>query len=79
MAMIEGFKITEQGDVVSKLYKHRDNYHNKGKYLGFVELHKYYSMSLGNCTDWTGFPQSGKTQVLMECFCNFRNNFLRNL
>jgi len=70
MAMIEGFKITEQGDVVSKLYKHRDNYHNKGKYLGFVELHKYYSMSLGNCTDWTGFPQSGKTQVLMECLIN---------
>jgi hypothetical protein len=27
-------------------------------------------MSLGNCTDWTGFPMSGKTQVLMECLMN---------
>jgi hypothetical protein len=68
--MIEGFKITEQGDVCDKLYKHRDNYHLKGKYLGFELLHKHYSMSLGNCTDWTGYPQSGKTQFLMECLIN---------
>ena len=27
-------------------------------------------MQLGNCTDWTGFPMSGKTQVLMECLLN---------
>lgn len=68
--MIDGFKITEQGDVVNKLYKHRDNYHLKGKFLGFDELHKHYSMSLGNCTDWTGYPMSGKTQLLMECLVN---------
>lgn len=27
-------------------------------------------MSLGNCTDWTGYPMSGKTQVLMELLIN---------
>ena len=68
--MIEGFKIAEQGDVVLRLFKHRDNYHVKGKYLGFDVLHNHYSMSLGNCTDWTGYPQSGKTQFLMECLVN---------
>lgn len=69
MAM-NGFKITEQGDIVDKIYKHRDNYNKKGKYLGWEQLHKHYSMSLGNCTDWTGYPMSGKTQVLMELLVN---------
>jgi hypothetical protein len=67
---MNGFKITEQGDIVDKIYKHRDNYHKKGKYLGWEQLHKHYSMTLGNCTDWTGYPMSGKTQVLMELLVN---------
>ena len=67
---MNGFKITEQGDVVDKIYKHRDNYHKKGMFLGWEQLHNHYSMSLGNCTDWTGYPMSGKTQVLMELLVN---------
>ena len=67
---LNGYKITEAGDVITQLFKYRDNYNNKGKYLGFKSLHEHYSMSLGNCTDWTGFPMSGKTQVLMECLMN---------
>jgi hypothetical protein len=67
---LEGYKITEASDVIEKIYKHRDNYNAKGKYLGFESLDKHYSMQLGNCTDWTGFPMSGKTQVLMECLLN---------
>ena len=67
---LNGFKITEVGDVITDLFKYRDTYHQKGKYLGFAKLHEHYSMSLGNCTDWTGFPMSGKTQVLMECLMN---------
>ncbi len=63
---MNGFKITEQGDIVDKIYKYRDNYHKKGMFLGWEQLHKHYSMTLGNCTDWTGYPMSGKTQVLME-------------
>jgi hypothetical protein len=70
MGQIDGFKITETSDVIDKIFKHRDNYHVKGKYLGFEVMDKHYSMSLGNCTDWTGFPMSGKTQVLMECLMN---------
>jgi transcriptional regulator len=30
---MNGFKITTQGDIVDKIYKHRDNYNKKGKYL----------------------------------------------
>ena len=67
---LEGFKITETADVIDKMFKHRDNYNEKGKYLGFKGLDEFYSMQLGNCTDWTGFPMSGKTQLLMECLLN---------
>lgn len=70
MGMIDGFKITEPGDIITDIFSYRDNYNTKGKYLGFEKLHKYYSMALGNCTDWTGYPMSGKTQVLMECLMN---------
>jgi hypothetical protein len=68
--MVNGFKITEASDVMSKLSKYRDTYHDKGKYLGFDNINELYTMSLGNCTDWTGYPMSGKTQVLMEMLMN---------
>jgi hypothetical protein len=67
---IAGYKITEPNDVLKQLKKHRDNYHDRGVYLGFEQIDKYYSMQLGGCTDWTGFPMSGKTQVLMELLMN---------
>lgn len=67
---MKGFEITQAGDVIDKLFTYRDKYHEKGKYLGFRALHEHYSMSLGNCTDWSGFPMSGKTQFLMECLVN---------
>ena len=67
---MKGYKVTEAKDILNKIYKHRDNYNNKGKYLGWKGMDEFYSMQLGNCTDWTGFPMSGKTQVLMECLLN---------
>lgn len=67
---IKGYKITETSDILHKIYDHRDNYNEKGKYLGFDKLHEHYSMQLGNTTDWTGYPMSGKTQVLMETLVN---------
>ena len=75
---LNGYKITEAGDVITDLFKYRDTYNQKGKYLGFEKMHEHYSMSLGNCTDWTGFPMSGKTQVLMECLMN-TSKFEENL
>ena len=67
---VEGFEIAKASEVFSDLIRYRETYHEKGKYLGFEKLDVNYSMSLGNCTDWTGFPMSGKTQVLMECLVN---------
>ena len=68
--MKKGFEITQAIKVTEALIDYRDNYNNKGKYLGFEELDKLYTMQLGTCTDWTGFPRSGKTQVLMELLLN---------
>jgi len=67
---MQGFKITEANEVRESLITYRDNYHEKGKYLGWDDLHKHYSMQLGSVTDWTGYPMSGKTQVLMELLLN---------
>ena len=34
---MKGYKVTEAKDILNKIYKHRDNYNNKGKYLGWKE------------------------------------------
>jgi len=68
--MKEGFKITKASDISTPLKSYRDNYNNKGKYLGWDCLNEHYSMQLGSVTDWTGYPMSGKTQVLMELLLN---------
>lgn len=67
---LEGYKITDFKDVDEKLITYRDKYYDKGKYLGHEQINEYYTMSLGNCTDWSGYPMSGKTQVLMEVLIN---------
>jgi hypothetical protein len=67
---MKGYNITKGFDVLDKLKKHRDTYNDKGKYLGFQSIENHYSMMLGTCTDWTGQPTSGKTQVLMELLLN---------
>jgi hypothetical protein len=67
---LKGYKITQPADVYPKLQEYRKHYHDKGVYLGWEAFHEHYSMQLGNCTDWTGYPMSGKTQVLMECLLN---------
>ena len=68
--MKKGFKITKVVEVTEALIEYRDTYNEKGKYLGFENLNDLYTMQLGTCTDWTGFPRSGKTQVLMELLLN---------
>lgn len=66
----KGFEIVEAQTITEGLIEYRDNYNDKGKYLGFEALDEYYTMQLGTCTDWTGFPRSGKTQILMELLLN---------
>lgn len=64
--IIQGFKIVKSASVFEKLQKYAKQGALRGKYLGFPNLHKNYTMSIPGVTDWTGFPRSGKTQVLME-------------
>lgn len=68
--MIKGFKIARGSDYFGKLVKHRNEYNDRGKYLGFKRIDELYNMQLGTCTDWTGYPRSGKTQILMELLLN---------
>lgn len=39
-------------------------------YAGFNGLAKHYSIKEGGVTDWTGFPGSGKTELLLETLKN---------
>lgn len=68
--MNDSFRLLTSQDVRESLKRHRDTYNSRGKFLGWKEFHKHYSMQLGNCTDWTGFPRSGKTELMMELLMN---------
>jgi hypothetical protein len=39
-------------------------------YVGFNGLARHYSIKEGGVTDWTGFPGSGKTELLLETLKN---------
>jgi len=41
-----------------------------GYYVGFDCIDPYYTMKLGESTDWTGHPTSGKTELLLEFVIN---------
>ena len=70
LEQIKGFNITSASDVINRLKDYRTQYNDRGKFLGFSSIDKHYTMQLGNCTDWTGYPISGKTQFLMEMLMN---------
>lgn len=67
--MVKGFEIVGR-EVLDELNDYRETYNDKGKYLGFKAIDEFYTMQLGNVTDWTGYPMSGKTQILMEVLLN---------
>lgn len=64
--LVKGFKIIESSGAHEEMAEYAEKGALTGKYLGFPNMHKNYTMSLPGVTDWTGFPRSGKTQVLME-------------
>lgn len=68
--IIKGFDIVTPADINNKVVEYAKQGALKGKYLGFPNIQDHYTMSLPGVTDWTGFPQSGKTQVLMEFLIN---------
>lgn len=66
----QGFEILTYQDVRDDLLKYREMGAIRGVYLGFPIFHENYTMSLPGCTDWTGFPQSGKSEFLLEMLLN---------
>ena len=60
-------KLQEIRDEVINLYKYGGG---KVYYCGFKKLAPHYSIKEGGCTDWTGYPGSGKTELLFELLRN---------
>jgi primosomal protein N' len=54
-------------DEVIQLYKDGGG---KVYYCGFKKLAPHYNIKEGSCTDWTGYPGSGKTELLFELLKN---------
>jgi hypothetical protein len=67
---LKGFKIVNYESVKEDLKQYHSLGAKKGVYLGFSNMEEYYSMKTNGVTDWTGYPQSGKTQLLLECLFN---------
>lgn len=68
--MIKGYKIIEFNDIGDKLADYHKNGAKAGVYLGFNSMRDFYSMRQDSVTDWTGLPQSGKTELMLECLYN---------
>ena len=68
--MKKGFKISRAGEVTEKMVDYQKRGALQGVYLGFPNVHKHYSMSIPGVTDWTGFPRSGKTELVTEFLMN---------
>ena len=60
------FKIIELDDIHDKLKDFHKEGAKPGVSLGFNSCNDFYTMKLGSVTDWIGFPQSGKTELLLE-------------
>lgn len=63
---MKGFGIVGPGDLGDELVEYAEQGALRGNYLGFPNIAEFYSISYPGVTDWTGFPQSGKSQVLFE-------------
>lgn len=62
----DAFKIIELDDVYDRLKTFHTEGAKPGVKMGFTKSDEHYTMKLGSVTDWIGFPQSGKTELLLE-------------
>jgi hypothetical protein len=68
--MLKGFEIAKSANSNLPMLEYLEKGALRGVYLGFPELHEFYTMSTPGVTDWTGYPQSGKTELLLELLLN---------
>ena len=57
-------------EIESQVMDHYIGGGGKTFYCGFRALAPFYSIHEGGRTDWTGYPGSGKTELLLECLNN---------
>lgn len=65
-----GYELLHYQNTRDELVAYREKGALRGVYLGFPLLHENYTMSTPGVTDWTGYPGSGKTEMLLEFLLN---------
>ncbi len=67
---MNGFSLLEYQSVREGLLSYREKGALRGVFLGFPNLHNFYTMSLPGVTDVTGSPGSGKSEFMLELLLN---------
>jgi hypothetical protein len=62
--------ILQESEIKDSLHDYYKTGGGNSFYVGFNTLSKHYSIKEGGVTDWTGYPGSGKTELLLECLTN---------
>ena len=70
MSLPIGYELLNYQNTRDELIAYRERGAIRGVYLGFPLLHENYTMAAPGVTDWTGYPGSGKTELLLEFLLN---------
>jgi hypothetical protein len=62
--------IITESEIRDSLHDHYVTGGGKTFYVGFNSMSKHYNVKEGGVTDWTGYPGSGKTELLLEVLKN---------
>lgn len=68
--ILPDFKIMAFTDVQVEIERIHTKGWDAGYYVGFPQFEPHYNMMPGSCTDITGYPQSGKTELWLEFLMN---------
>jgi len=63
-------RILTEKDISDKLHDYYESGGGNTFYVGFNAMSKHYNVKEGGVTDWTGYPGSGKTELLLEVLKN---------
>lgn len=68
-------ELVKISDVREDLLRYMKTGGHKRYYLGHSLLDKHYGVREASRTDWSGYPASGKTELLIECLWNCSNYY----
>lgn len=67
---MKGYKLLDFNDIQPEIEHLHEHGWDCGFYVGFPQFEKHYNMISGGCTDWTGYPSSGKSELVLEILFN---------